>query len=168
MIHFVSGISWTLYCLASNPDYQRRCREEVNKVMGDNNSLSWWELNESKIHTNLCWTHLDISNHRSLQNKISTGLITLLSQQPLVLNYINSWKSPMTEIHDKIHAQHQNHGRSCEKDQIRDTIMHLESTMRVMPTTLTIVVFPCILGASCHEEKKKKKTGISQSTFRCI
>uniref|UniRef100_A0A8C3W5Q7 Cytochrome P450 family 4 subfamily B member 1 n=1 Tax=Catagonus wagneri TaxID=51154 RepID=A0A8C3W5Q7_9CETA len=34
-----SGISWFLYCMALNPEHQRRCREEVLEVLGDRNSI---------------------------------------------------------------------------------------------------------------------------------
>ncbi|XP_076814409.1 cytochrome P450 4F4-like [Clavelina lepadiformis] len=36
-----SGISWAFYCLATYPDYQEKCREEVRRVLGDKEFISW-------------------------------------------------------------------------------------------------------------------------------
>nr|CAB3235873.1 leukotriene-B4 omega-hydroxylase 3-like [Phallusia mammillata] len=39
-----SGIQWTLYNLAKYPEYQEKCRKEVNEVLGDKQSVEWDDL----------------------------------------------------------------------------------------------------------------------------
>ena len=36
-----SGISWTLYHLATHPEEQEKARQEVNSVIGSDGSLEW-------------------------------------------------------------------------------------------------------------------------------
>ncbi|KAK7814439.1 hypothetical protein U0070_008807, partial [Myodes glareolus] len=36
-----SGISWIFYALATHPEHQQRCREEVQSVLGDGTSVTW-------------------------------------------------------------------------------------------------------------------------------
>ena len=37
-----SGISWAFYCLASYPQYQERCREEILEALGQKKVIYWW------------------------------------------------------------------------------------------------------------------------------
>ncbi|XP_007663005.1 cytochrome P450 4B1 isoform X2 [Ornithorhynchus anatinus] len=39
-----SGISWFLYCLALHPEHQRRCREEVQEILGNRDAFQWEDL----------------------------------------------------------------------------------------------------------------------------
>ncbi|XP_071982848.1 cytochrome P450 4A4-like [Engystomops pustulosus] len=48
-----SGISWTLYCLAKNPDHQEKCREEIRDVLGDRRMVEWEDLNKLP-YTTMC------------------------------------------------------------------------------------------------------------------
>ena len=37
-----SGISFTLYSLACNPEHQQMCRDEVLHVLDGRDTLEWW------------------------------------------------------------------------------------------------------------------------------
>lgn len=37
-----SGLSWAFYCLATHPEYQETCREEVRRVMSDQEEVLWY------------------------------------------------------------------------------------------------------------------------------
>lgn len=39
-----SAISWILYCLALNPDHQKYCQEEVDRIFDKDNGLLWNDL----------------------------------------------------------------------------------------------------------------------------
>ncbi|KAJ8290205.1 hypothetical protein GJAV_G00009910 [Gymnothorax javanicus] len=48
-----SGISWTLYSLACNPDHQQTAREEVLQVLEGKDSMDWEDLNKIP-YTTMC------------------------------------------------------------------------------------------------------------------
>ncbi|NXF85160.1 CP4B1 protein, partial [Eubucco bourcierii] len=46
-----SGISWLFYCLSLHPEYQQRCREEIQKVLGDRDRVEWEDLGKMTYST---------------------------------------------------------------------------------------------------------------------
>uniref|UniRef100_A0A8C6ZST3 Cytochrome P450 4B1 n=1 Tax=Nothoprocta perdicaria TaxID=30464 RepID=A0A8C6ZST3_NOTPE len=48
-----NGISWLFYCLASHPEHQTRCREEIQGILGDRDTLRWEDLGKM-TYTTMC------------------------------------------------------------------------------------------------------------------
>ncbi|NXY48014.1 CP4B1 protein, partial [Ceuthmochares aereus] len=46
-----SGISWLLYCLSLYPQYQQRCREEIQGILGDRDTIEWEDLGKMTFTT---------------------------------------------------------------------------------------------------------------------
>lgn len=48
-----SGISFILYCLASHPEHQQMCRDEISHVLDGKNTMEWEDLNNIP-YTTMC------------------------------------------------------------------------------------------------------------------
>ncbi|XP_066480717.1 cytochrome P450 4A4-like [Tiliqua scincoides] len=48
-----SGISWIFYSMAQNPEHQQRCREEIQEVLGDRDTIQWDDLGKIP-YTTMC------------------------------------------------------------------------------------------------------------------
>ncbi|XP_018111782.1 cytochrome P450 family 4 subfamily B member 1 L homeolog isoform X2 [Xenopus laevis] len=48
-----SGISWILYCMATHPEHQQKCQEEINEVLGERQTMEWDDLGRIP-YTTMC------------------------------------------------------------------------------------------------------------------
>ncbi|NXT97711.1 CP4B1 protein, partial [Buphagus erythrorhynchus] len=48
-----SGISWLFYCMSLHPEHQQRCREEIQGILGDRDSIEWEDLGKM-TYTTMC------------------------------------------------------------------------------------------------------------------
>nr|XP_025038178.1 cytochrome P450 4B1-like [Pelodiscus sinensis] len=46
-----SGISWLLYCMALHPEHQQKCREEIQEIVGDRDTVQWSDLGKMTYST---------------------------------------------------------------------------------------------------------------------
>lgn len=47
-----SGLSFFMYCLCKHPEWQDKCREEINSVLGDRSSIEWEDVPKMVCVTN--------------------------------------------------------------------------------------------------------------------
>ncbi|XP_059709858.1 cytochrome P450 4A10-like [Haemorhous mexicanus] len=48
-----SGLSWLLYCMSLQPEHQQRCREEIQGILGDRDTIEWEDLGKM-TYTTMC------------------------------------------------------------------------------------------------------------------
>ncbi|NWY94202.1 CP4B1 protein, partial [Loxia curvirostra] len=48
-----SGLSWLLYCMSLHPEHQQRCREEIQGILGDRDTIEWEDLGKM-TYTTMC------------------------------------------------------------------------------------------------------------------
>ncbi|XP_058699231.1 cytochrome P450 4B1-like [Poecile atricapillus] len=48
-----SGISWLFYCMSLHPEHQQRCREEIQDILGDRDTIEWEDLGKM-TYTTMC------------------------------------------------------------------------------------------------------------------
>uniref|UniRef100_A0A2K5PAJ6 Cytochrome P450 family 4 subfamily Z member 1 n=1 Tax=Cebus imitator TaxID=2715852 RepID=A0A2K5PAJ6_CEBIM len=48
-----SAISWILYCLASHPEHQQKCQDEIRELLGDGSPITWEHLSQIP-YTTMC------------------------------------------------------------------------------------------------------------------
>ncbi|NXW68933.1 CP4B1 protein, partial [Hirundo rustica] len=48
-----SGISWLFYCMALHPEHQQQCREEIQGILGDRDTIEWEDLGKM-TYTTMC------------------------------------------------------------------------------------------------------------------
>ncbi|NXG21117.1 CP4B1 protein, partial [Grallaria varia] len=48
-----SGISWLFYCMSLHPEYQQQCREEIQGILGDRDTIEWEDLGKM-TYTTMC------------------------------------------------------------------------------------------------------------------
>uniref|UniRef100_A0A8B9PM51 Cytochrome P450 n=1 Tax=Apteryx owenii TaxID=8824 RepID=A0A8B9PM51_APTOW len=48
-----SGISWLFYCMSLHPEHQQRCREEIQEILGERDTIEWEDLGKM-TYTTMC------------------------------------------------------------------------------------------------------------------
>ncbi|NWT85509.1 CP4B1 protein, partial [Lanius ludovicianus] len=48
-----SGISWLFYCMSLHPEHQQLCREEIQGILGDRDTVEWEDLGKM-TYTTMC------------------------------------------------------------------------------------------------------------------
>ncbi|NXB66002.1 CP4B1 protein, partial [Struthidea cinerea] len=48
-----SGISWLFYCMSLHPEHQQQCREEIQGILGDRDTVEWEDLGKM-TYTTMC------------------------------------------------------------------------------------------------------------------
>ncbi|KAM4895652.1 cytochrome P450 4A4-like [Sylvia borin] len=48
-----SGISWLFFCMSLHPEHQQRCREEIQGILGDRDTIEWEDLGKM-TYTTMC------------------------------------------------------------------------------------------------------------------
>ncbi|XP_065891833.1 cytochrome P450 4A6-like [Dysidea avara] len=48
-----TALCWTLYCLATHPDHQEKCRKEAREVLSEKDDVTWEDLNKL-VYISMC------------------------------------------------------------------------------------------------------------------
>ena len=72
-----SGISWCLYNLACHPDYQEKCRQEVNTVLQGRDEVTWEDLSKMVFLTQCIKESLRVNPPVPRTGRLVTKDVTL-------------------------------------------------------------------------------------------
>ena len=84
------GIVFLMYCLCTHPEWQDKCREEINEVLGERNFIEWEDLPKLVCVTNCL--------KESLRLYSPVTLVQRIMKKPLKLDHWTLPKGTMIDI----------------------------------------------------------------------